>query len=253
MLAIERRNQILLKLQQEKKVVVSDLSQIYNVTEETIRRDLERLEKEGLATKTYGGAVLSESLYADIPYNVRKETNLKGKKKIAELVKDMIQDGDCIGVDASSTALYIIQQIKHKNNITVITNSIEILLELSDKKGWKVLSTGGTLKKEALSLVGYQAERMIDNFHVDKAIVSCKGIDAEYGITDSNELDAEVKKRFLNIATQKILVADSTKFDKISFARIGELSMIDIVVTDKRPTQEWEEMCTQLNTKVHYK
>ena len=99
----------------------------------------------------------------------------------------------------------------HKRKITLITNSIEILLELANKTDWNVLSTGGVLKEGGLSLVGYQAERMIGSFHVDLAVCSCKGLDMEMGITDSNERDAEIKKAFLKAAKRKVLAADSTK------------------------------------------
>lgn len=252
MLAIERKNEILAKLQEENKVIVSDLSQHYQVTEETIRRDLEKLEKEGLAKKTYGGAVLNESIYTDLPYNVRKQTNVTNKQNIAKIIGDMIEDGDHIIMDASSTALYVVKNIKHKENITLITNSIEIILELADKTGWKILSTGGVLKEGALSLVGYQAERMIDSFHVDKAIISCKGIDSEHGITDSNELDAQIKKYILRSAKQKILAVDQSKFDKISFTNIGNLSEVDMIVTDQKPTQEWQMILDESGISVKY-
>lgn len=175
MLAIERKNQILEKLHQEGKVVVSDLSRLYQVTEETIRRDLEKLENEGLAKKTYGGAVLNQSLNTDVPYTVRKRTNVDAKRYIAEQIGGLINDGDYIALDASSTALYVVKNIIHKKNITLITNSIEILLELSEKSNWNILSTGGALKEGSLSLVGYSAERMISEFHVDLAVCSCKG------------------------------------------------------------------------------
>ena len=171
MLAIERRNEILSKLREEKKVLVGDLSKYYKVTEETIRRDLDLLEQKGLAKKTYGGAVLVDDLKEDLPYNVRKQTNIKQKKIIAELVSDMIQDGEHIMLDASSTALYIAKSIRDKENITIITNSLEVMIELADKKGWRVLSTGGLMKEGALALIGPQTEKMIDNFHVDKAII----------------------------------------------------------------------------------
>ncbi len=179
MLAIERRNKILSMLQRESRVVVSDLSTSFNVTEETIRRDLEKLEKEGFAKKTYGGAIINESLNVDLPYTVRKKANVTNKQYIAEIISSMIEDGDHIMMDASSTAVYVAKHLKNKKNITIITNSIEILLELSEVAGWKVLSTGGTLREGSLSLVGYQAEKMITNYHVDKAIISCKGIDME--------------------------------------------------------------------------
>jgi len=239
MLAIERRNAILSKLQAEKKVVVSDLSTLFDVTEETIRRDLEKLENEGLAKKTYGGAVLNESLNIDLPYIVRKKANVSGKQYIATLIGDMISDGDHIILDGSSTALFVSKHIKDKKNITVITNSVEILLELSDRKDWNILSTGGSLKEGGLSLVGYQAERMISTFHVDLAVFSSKGIDIENGVTDSNESDAQIKKLILKASKKRILAVDSSKFDKTSFTKICEISDVDMIVTDSEPGEAW--------------
>lgn len=252
MLAIERRSQILAKLQQERRVLVSDLSQFYNVTEETIRRDLEKLEKEGVAKKTYGGAILNENFNVDLPYTVRKKSNVTNKQQIAEIIAEMIEDGDHIIMDASSTALYVAKRIKNKKNITLITNSIEIILELSDMTGWKILSTGGSLKEGSLSFVGYQAEDMIKKFHVDKAIISCKGVDIENGFTDSNEMDAQVKKAILNSAKYKILAADSSKFNKISFTKIGDFSDIDTIVTDNPLEERWEKVLFSKGVDIIY-
>ncbi|ROR29091.1 DeoR family transcriptional regulator [Mobilisporobacter senegalensis] len=253
MLAIERRNKILEILQSENRVVVSNLSELFKVTEETIRRDLEKLEKEGLAKKTYGGAIINESVNVDLPYTVRKKANVANKQYIAEIVSSMIEDGDHIMMDASSTAVFVAKQLKKKNkrNLTLITNSIEILLELSDVVGWNVLSTGGVLKEGSLSLVGYQAEKMISTFHVDKAIISCKGVDMNNGITDSNEMDAHIKKLILDSANTKILVADTSKFGKISFTQISELDKVNILVTDTKLDEKWEQTFETL--KIDYK
>ena len=242
MLAIERRNLILEKLQEDKKVVVSELSQAYDVSEETIRRDLEKLEKDGFAIKTYGGAVINESNNMELPFVVRKNTNVPGKQKIAELIADTIKDGDQIMLDASSTAVFVAKNIKNKKNITVITNSIEILIELSDESGWKILSTGGTMKEGSLALMGHQAQKMLATFHVDKAIVSCKGTDTIKGFSDSSESFAELKKTMLRCAFQKILAIDSSKFDKIAFIQIGDLQDISMVVTDKKPDDKWMQV-----------
>lgn len=239
MLAIERRNAILARLQEEKKVVVSDLSIEYGVTEETIRRDLEKLESEGLAKKTYGGAVVNESLNTDLPYTVRKKANVSGKQRIGEILGEMISDGDHIILDASSTALFVAKNIKNKKNLTVITNSIEIMIELADRKGWKILSTGGSMKDGSLSLVGYQTIRMLNSFNVDLSIFSVKGVELSHGMTDSNESDAQVKMAILGAGKKKILAVDSSKFDKTSFAKVGDFSEIDVVVTDARPSDEW--------------
>lgn len=242
MLAIERRNLILEKLQEEKRVVVSELSQIFQVTEETIRRDLEKLEKEGIVTKSYGGAVLNENHNIDLPFNVRKNRNVDGKMKIARLISEMIADGDQIMLDASSTAVFIAKQIKTKQNISLITNSIEILVELSDVSDWNILSTGGAMKEGSLALVGPQAETMLRSYYVDKAIISCKGLDLLKGITDSNEVHAQTKKTMWESAAKKILAVDHTKFDKISFSRIGALEALTAVVTDEKPEGKWLQL-----------
>ena len=114
MLALERRNLILEKLQAEKRVVVSELSQLYDVSEETIRRDLDKLEKEGLAIKSYGGAVINEDVSIDLPFNVRKNQNVTGKQKMAELAASLVKDGDHIFLDASTTAVFVAKALKEK-------------------------------------------------------------------------------------------------------------------------------------------
>ena len=145
MLALERRNLILEELQDKKKVVVGDLSRRFDVSEETIRRDLEKLERDGYATKSYGGAVLNDNVGFDMPLTIRSRKNVEAKQKIASLAADLVHDGDHIMLDASSTDLFIAKAIKNKQKLTVVTNSIEIILELSEVPDWNVISTGGTV------------------------------------------------------------------------------------------------------------
>lgn len=252
MLAIERKNEILSKLRLEQRVLVSELSAHYGVTEETIRRDLEKLEQEGYAIKTYGGAILGNSTKMDLSYKIRNNTNIEAKRAIAELVSGVIEDGDHIMLDDSSTSLYIAKKIKVKKNITVITNSVEILTELADADTWNIMSTGGRLKPESLALVGHTAEQMIRNYHVDTAIISCKGLDIEHGITDSSEFHALTKKAMISSARHTILAADSSKFDKTSFIQIADLGLIDTVVTEKRPNPRWREAFEVQNIRCLY-
>ncbi len=239
MLAVERRNLILEKLQEEKKVVVSELSTLFGVSEETIRRDLDRLDKEGLASKSYGGAILNENSGFDMPFNVRKKRNMEGKRVIAGLVEGLVQEGEHIILDPSTTAVAIVKALKSRRRLTVITNSIEVLVELSDVSGWDIISTGGTLRENYLALVGPKAMEGISTFNADKVILSCKGLDMEKGITDANEMFSQVKQTMLKCAKQRILAVDHTKFDNIAFSRICKLSAIDMVVTDVRPSEEW--------------
>lgn len=241
MLAAERRNLILEKLQDEKRVVVSELSELFKVSEETIRRDLDKLDKEGLASKSYGGAVLVENNNTDMPFNVRKKKNMQGKRIMAEIISGLIADGDHIIVDPSTTAVSIVKAIRDKKRLTIVTNSIEVLVELADATGWDVISTGGTLRENYLALVGPRALEGINSFNADKVILSCKGIDMEKGITDANEMFSQVKKAMLHSAKQKILAVDSTKFEQVAFSQICEVTDIDMVVTDKRPSEAWME------------
>lgn len=239
MLALERRNLILDKLQAEKRVVVSELSQLYNVSEETIRRDLDKLEKEGLAIKSYGGAVINEDISIDLPFNVRKNQNVSGKQRMAEIVASMIHEGDHVFLDASTTAVFVAKALKERERLTVITNSVEILLELSDVSGWNVISTGGVMKEGYLAFLGSRTEEAIHSYFVDKVVFSCKALDYEWGIMESQEAFGSTKKAMMSSGREKILVVDSTKFNQTAFSVAGKLQDVDVVVTDKKPEERW--------------
>lgn len=248
MLAIERRNFILEKLQDEKKVVVSQLSSTFNVSEETIRRDLEKLEKEGYATKSYGGAVLNENVGFDMPLKYRSRKNVAAKERIAAIATQQIHDGDHIFLDASSTDFFIARAIRKKQNLTVVTNSIEILLMLADvNSNWTLISTGGTLKNAYLSMIGPQAEATIGSFYADKAFISCKAIDENLGIFDSIESFSSLKRKMIDSAAKSYLCADSTKFGKTAFTKTGKLDMVDAIITDSIPDARWKFILEQNN------
>ena len=169
MLAIERKNEILDKLRTEQRVLVSDLAEYYHVTEETIRRDLDKLEKEGYATKTYGGAILGNSTKTDLSYTIRNKTNVEAKNQIAAIASRLIEDGDHLMLDDSSTSLYLAKKLKEKKNLTVITNSVELVMELNGVESWTILLTGGRLKPESLALVG-------DQIYTDVLGANCAGV-----------------------------------------------------------------------------
>lgn len=242
MLAIERRNEILEKLQAERRVVVSDLSKIYKVSEETIRRDLEKLEDEGFAIKSYGGAVINENASLDLPFNVRKNRYIVEKQTIADLAAAYVHEGDSVMLDASSTSVYISKALKSKKNLTIITNSVEIILELFDKPDWTVISTGGLSRQGSLALVGPQTDKVLRTYHVDKAFISCRGVDVTSGLTDSDELHSNNKLTMLDCAAEKILAADYSKFGRTGFTTISRLDDIDTLITDRKPEAKWTQI-----------
>lgn len=252
MLAIERKNEILNKLRMEQRVLVSELAVRYGVTEETIRRDLDKLEKEGYATKTYGGAIWGNSTKTDLSYTIRNKTNVEAKTTIAALVSQLVQDGDHLMLDDSSTCLYIAKQLKDKKNLTIVTYSMEIIMELSSVEGFTILSTGGQLKPDSLSFTGHQVSETLSRFHVDKAILSCKGLDQDAGITDSAESHAVAKQSMIRNAKEVFLVLDDSKLDKVSFVQIAPLERLDRVILNQKPSQMWLEHLRSLDVQCIY-
>ena len=252
MLAVERRKLILEKVHRQKKVIVSELSKEFEVSEETIRRDLDKLADEGHVIKSYGGAVINEIGSIDLPFNVRWKANSVGKQKIANLINSEINDGEHIFLDASTTAVFIAKNIKQKKKLTIITNSIENLLELSDVSGWNIISTGGLLKAGSMSLLGRRATESIERYNADKVFLSCKGVDLVKGVTEGNDETGSIKQSMLESAKKVYLTVDSSKFDKIAFSTICPLSKIDVVVTDKKPDVKWMEEFRKLNIQCLY-
>ncbi|MBQ7347015.1 MAG: DeoR/GlpR transcriptional regulator [Clostridia bacterium] len=252
MLPIERRGEILQKLMMDGKVVVSELAEQYEVTEETIRRDLEKLEADGHAKKTYGGAVRNDNMTSDLPYIVRKQTNVGGKKYIAERIGEMISDSDSLLLDASTTALFTVKSIFNKHNLTIVTNSVAVLLELPQGHDWNIISTGGLYRSEAMCYYGGAAEAVVNKYNVDYAILSCKGLDMAKGVTDTRETIANLKKTFLKSAKEVILAVDHTKFDQISFVNLCGFDAIDTVVTDREPSEAWKNLFAEKNIRLIY-
>ena len=252
MLAVERRKCILEKIHKEKRVIVSALSREFEVSEETIRRDLDKLAEEGHVIKSYGGAVINEVSGIDLPFNVRWKSNSFGKQKIAELVSREIFDGDHIFLDASTTAVFIAKAMKQKRHLTVVTNSIENFLELSDVSGWDIISTGGCLAQGTMSLLGNKAVENIRSYNADKVFFSCKGLDLEKGVTEGSDEIGCIKQAMMASAEKVYLTVDSTKFGKTGFSNICQLPAIDVIVTDKRPEDKWMEHFKKLGIQCIY-
>ena len=240
MLAVERQKNIIQILHRDGFVKVNNLSLEYNVSEETIRRDLQKLESEGQLYRTYGGAYLTQVVNPDIPVSFREEVLVESKSNIAESCLRLIENRDTIILDASTTALHVAKRLHEFQKLTVITNSVKITTTLADYDHIKVLCCGGTLRSPSMSFIGQESLVFLDNYYADKAFVSCTSIDRDRGMTDTNEMEAQVRRKMIERSSEKILIADITKFNSTSFAVIAPLSVIDKVVTDKRVDAEFE-------------
>lgn len=233
MLVAERQRKIVELVNEKLSIRVTELSKIFSVTEETIRRDLEKLEKDNLLRRSHGGAVSIEENQSETSYIEREITNAVEKRAIALEAIKSIEAGDQIVLDASTTAWYMAKELPDMP-LTVLTNSIKVAIELSKKEQIRVISTGGSLLAQSLSFVGPLAERSLGMYHVNKAFISCKGVHLEKGLSDFNELQALVKKQMMEIADETVLMVDSSKFGVRSFSQISALSNIDCIITDAK-------------------
>jgi len=252
MLPIERLEIIKQIALREKKLYVSKLSEKFNITEETIRRDLEKLEQQGIVTRSYGGAILNtEKTNEDIPFFNRSKTNIKEKIYITGKALQFIKEDSTIMADCSSTVFEILKSIKTRGDVSVITNSVEVLSELNQSE-LNIISTGGCINQRSLSFQGPITLSTIKKYSVDIAFVSCKGMDIKKGILDSNEAEAEIKRAMIKQANTVIMLIDHNKYDKTSFVKLIDFEDIDYIITDKKPREEWLELFQLYKLKIIY-
>lgn len=236
----------------EKKVTVSGLSTSFGVTEETIRRDLEKLENEGMLTRTFGGAVLNVQNVRDgIHFYKRAGICIEEKRKMAVAASGLLQGKATIAADASTSVMEAVKLIKNSRDITLLTTSTAIFHELADTD-INILSTGGVFNRSTLSLQGVVAKENIKKYHVDILLISCKGIDMEAGVMDSKEPEAEVKKIMIEQAREVALFVDHTKFNEKAFVPLTGFENIDYLITDRKPDNKWISFCRQNQIELVY-
>ncbi len=240
MLGIERRRIILDELQRNRKVHVADLSETLQVTQETVRRDLEKLENSGLLQRSHGGAVPVMPGNEDLSFVKRTAANYEQKRAIAQKAAALITDGSSLMADSSTTVLALFHLLQSRKDLTVVTNSIRILNDFGGGD-MNIISTGGNWRPHSQCLVGPGATRALAGYHVDLAVFSCKGLDREHGITETNEPEAVVKEAMARHAQNRVLLADASKFDRVVFAKTLEFTDIDYVITDAAPDRKWIE------------
>ena len=249
MFALERQKIILEKLNLDGAVWVSKLSTELGVTEETIRRDLEKLEGQEVLVRTHGGAVpINESTY-ELSLEKRKQTNLAAKESLAKAAAEYIMPGDTIFLDSSTTTFYIAKEIKKLKNVTVITNSLRVINELSNVENIKTIAVGGVVSNNQ-SLVGYLAEDSIESdFFAMKFFFSSKGITPEAGIMESNDQECAIKKQMLANSTEKYYLCDASKIGRIGFYKLTQIKDIDYIFTEAKLDNEYLDIFNEHNIK----
>ncbi|WP_270942544.1 DeoR/GlpR family DNA-binding transcription regulator [Romboutsia lituseburensis] len=235
MLAQERYEYIIENLNRDCAVKVSKLIKELNVSIETIRRDLEHLEKEGILQRVYGGAVLKKVSVDKLSFEKREEEFKDEKFEIASIAIKYINEGQSIALNDSTTNVEIARQIKDKfKNITVITNSLIIATELANSKGINTILAGGVLNNKEYAFYGEFAKNILKNFIVDRAFISVGGVSLNRGITDHDIHTVEIQKMLIEISKEAIVLADSSKIDSVSLTKISDIEDVNFIITDSK-------------------
>ncbi|MCD8121601.1 MAG: DeoR/GlpR family DNA-binding transcription regulator [Clostridiales bacterium] len=248
----ERLEQIREMIHIDRRVTVSDLSEKLGVTPETIRRDLKILEQEKLLTRRHGGAELVHlNSLEQVNYLKREQTHVAEKHTIGLLAAELIPKNSCIGCDASSTSQELLEVLRDREDLLIVTNSVKAIFEMERSK-FRLLLTGGYINRQSYSLQGGAARHLLREYHLEIVFMSCKGLSLDGGIFDSHDFEIEMKQAMLEQGSRVVLLADHSKFDCVGFSRLANISQIDAVVTDKCPSDEWMKMLKDCGTAVYY-
>lgn len=229
---IERRVLIMEQLELKGQLTVVSLSQELGVSEVTIRNDLARLEQKNMLVRARGGAMKVDRVAMDFTLSDKNKQHYKEKMRIGKAASTLIENGDTIILDSGTTTMEINKHLSAFESLTVITNALNIANKLVEQEKINVIVPGGFLRRNSLSLVGTTAEESFKNYFCDKLFLAVDGFNTTHGLSTPNVEEAHLNRVMISIAKQVIVVTDSSKFHKRSFAFIAPVSAVDIVITD---------------------
>jgi DeoR family transcriptional regulator of aga operon len=233
MLSEERQRETLEILNREGRVLVVDLAKHFDTSQVTIRKDLEILHMKGRIHRTHGGALsVRESALEDPTLREKEKLHRKEKLRIAEAAARMVTEGQVVILDSGTTTTAIARALRNFQNLTIITNAVNIAAELSGSN-LEVILTGGNLRKNSFSLVGPLAEETLRRLNADILFLGVDGFDVQYGLSTPNILEAKVNRAMMDASKVAVAVCDSSKFGKRSLSLIAPPSALQMVITDR--------------------
>ncbi len=242
MTTFERRQQILQLLHQVPGIKVSELAQRLDVSEGTIRNDLRALEEGGEITRVRGGAVVRDKYRFISPaFAERCRVTGKHKKRIARWAASMVEDGDSVLLDSSSTVFHLTSFLQDRSNLTVITNGIETAFALAQNPTHTIVLIGGILRHGQALTVGHLGEKILENLHIKTAFVSCSGFSPEIGLTQVDIQEAQLKSRMIESAERIVALIDSTKFGRVDLTPFATIDQISRILTDSELDPQYIE------------
>lgn len=233
MFVTERRSKIIELLNEKQRLTVLELANSLGVSEATLRSDLNKMEKEGLLTRTHGGAILNDLKSSETSFSARVKRNQKEKSLIAEKAFHFIEKEQCILLDASSTTLALARYLKDQSiRLTVVTSSIKTAMELNESPHITVILIGGMMTKGSSSIEGIMGANILDQVNIDIMFTSANGFTPETGMSDFNLYEVQLKKDMVNKAKMVIALIDHTKIGFNSSAVFAKTDQIDTIITD---------------------
>lgn len=237
MFAEERYKRIVEVINEGGKATVSELSKILDVSPVTVRRDLEKLEENKLLVRTHGGAI---SLGSDVvgtsvekSFSEKEEALAAEKERIAEEASSWVQEDDAVLLTPGTTNMLLAKKLVHKRHLTVVTNAVNIAGYLSTHSDHDVILLGGKMRRKSLASVGAMTELNLAHVRVDKLFLGVDGVDIREGLTTPNMAEASANRSMMRIAREIIVVADHSKFGKVTFSHIAPIADIHAVISDK--------------------
>lgn len=249
MLAAERQQRILEMVLKSGAITTVRAAKEMGISEETARRDFEKLEAEGLLCRQHGGAVRLNSNNRDLSLENREITDVAEKKMIAELALSYIKEGESVFFDASSTVFYFACLMPNLR-VTVLTSALKVAIELARRPAVRVILTGGIVGHGSLSCHGSLADSSLDRCHIQKAFLSCHGVDAERGLSEASVEQGDLKRKVVGLAEQIILLIDHAKTSVKSSWFFARLPDIDVFITDRNPPGKIERALERGGVKV---
>ncbi|MFQ6067485.1 MAG: DeoR/GlpR family DNA-binding transcription regulator [bacterium] len=249
MLAKERQQKILQKIKFRRAVKVSELSKLFNVSEMTIRRDLEKLSDQGLIERVYGGVLSIDGTALEPTFQEKETVNVEEKRRIGKMGASIIKEGDTVCLGPGTTIMQIIKNLG-KKRITALTNTLNIAFELSKLSTVRLFVIGGELRLGSYAMVGPETEEYLHRFYVDKFFVGVNGFSIEHGLTIPNPSEAAVYRAMIKQSRETIVVADYTKLESVSFAKIVDIQCVDKLITDSGVYEKYVQQLQEREIEV---
>ncbi|MFN0217636.1 MAG: DeoR/GlpR family DNA-binding transcription regulator [Hyphomicrobium sp.] len=248
-MSLKRQSEILHAVRKTGSSSIVDLAEQLDVSTETIRRSIKPLVEKGSVVRFHGG-IMDPDHDEDPPFDRRMQINEAGKRNVAKLVAEMVQDGDSLILDNGTTTAYVADALANRSRLVVVTNSVQIAYRLAPRNGNRVFMTGGELSGDDASAFGPASLEFVKQFKVRFALISVGGITNRGDLVDFHLFEAEFSRAAMKQAEETWIIADHSKFGRDAPVRVCELSEVDRIVCDKQPGVEFSRRCREADVRI---